>query len=40
VVFFVVEVHSLLVYVGLEGVVGVGQLRKFVSHLRFSFSLS
>jgi len=26
VVFFVVEVHGLLVYVGFEGVVGVGQL--------------
>jgi hypothetical protein len=34
-----VEVHGLLVYVGLQGIVGVGQLRQFVSHLLFSFSL-
>jgi hypothetical protein len=31
-VFFVVEVHGLFVYVGLESVVGVGQWRQFVSH--------
>src|SRR3712207_2721355 len=34
--FFVVEVHGLLVDVGLEGVVGVGKLGQFVGHFVLS----